>query len=95
MIATWQRRLANAAVLVALLLATFPASSVFSPRAALAQASEPAAPSADASEEIVYIDGNGTIRVIDTTFSGKQVQWFSSSGNCSGWRSNRRRRATG
>lgn len=84
MIATWQRRLANAAVLVALLLATFPASSVFSPRAALAQASEPAAPSADASEEIVYIDGNGTIRVIDTTFSGKQVQWFSSSGN---WRS--------
>ena len=34
--------------------------------------------------EIVYIDGNSTIRVIDTTFSNKQVQWFSSSGN---WRS--------
>ena len=87
MIATRQRGLVNTAVLVALLLAMFPASSVFSPRAARAQESgvdSPAAPSADASEEIVYIDGNGTIRVIDTTFSGKQVQWFSSSGN---WRS--------
>ena len=87
MSATRQRRLINTAVLVALLLAMFPASSVLSPRPARAQESgvdAPTAPSADASEEIVYIDGTGIIRVIDTTFSGKQVQWFSSSNN---WRS--------
>jgi hypothetical protein len=44
-----------------------------------------AAPSADPDEEIVYIDGDGVIRVLDTRVSGSnpEVKWFSPDG---GWR---------
>jgi len=87
MSATRQRRLVHTALLVALLLAMVPVSSALSPQVVRAQesgADAPAAPSADASKEIIYIDSAGTIRVIDTAFSGKQVQWSSPSSN---WRS--------
>lgn len=61
-----------------LLLAQF--SGLFTrPQAAVA------APSADASAEIVYIDPGGVIRVLDPSFpvGQAQVQWFSPTG---GWR---------
>ncbi len=73
-------------MLLALLLSLLPAAGA-TPRSALAEdraADAPAAPSADASRELVYIDGAGVIRVLDLAFSGQQVQWFSPTGN---WRS--------
>ena len=41
-----------------------------------------AAPSADPSEEIVYIDANGWIRIIDPVFNQHEVKWSSPKG---GW----------
>jgi hypothetical protein len=61
--------------------------SVGSPTAAFAEGrtiTAPRTPSADASEEIVYLDNNGFIKVVDITFNDLQVQWVSPS---SGWRS--------
>jgi hypothetical protein len=54
------------------------------PRRRIAPNDAPAAPSADASRELVYVDGNGVIRVLDLAFSSQQVQWFSPSDD---WRS--------
>ena len=75
---------ARFSLLLAILLAFLPAAG--SPQTASAQdraTSAPAAISADASEEIVYIDSGGTIRVLDTQFSQFEVKWVSPD---SGWR---------
>lgn len=74
----WRKRLAKLMVL-ALLWLNLPGGPA-QPLTALA------APSADPNEEIVYIDGDGVIRVLDTTVTSgnPQVQWFSPDG---GWRS--------
>lgn len=80
------RRRWRLAILLTLLFTLLPASGA-TPQSARAEdraADVPAAPSADASREIVYADGAGVIRVLDLAFSGQQVQWFSPSGD---WRS--------
>ena len=72
--------------LLVLMLALLPASGM-APTPVHAEdrtTDAPAAPSADASRELVYVDGNGVIRVLDLAFSGQQVQWFSPSDD---WRS--------
>ena len=74
------------AALLVLMLALLPSSGM-APAPARAEdraADVPAAPSADASRELVYADGNGVIRVLDLAFSSQQVQWFSPSDD---WRS--------
>lgn len=73
----WRKRVAGLLVM-ALLWLNFPGGPA-QPLAALA------APSADPDEEIVYIDGNGVIRVLDTRVTGGNpaVEWFSPDG---GWR---------
>jgi len=79
-----RRAFAHGALLLATLLALLPAAGV--PQVAAAQGrsiTTPGAVSADASEEIVYIDSNGVIRVLDTQFSEHEVKWFSPDG---GWR---------
>lgn len=81
---TRPRVFARFSLLLAILLAFMPAAGV--PQRASAQdraTSAPAAVSADASEEIVYIDSGGTIRVLDTQFSEHEVKWVSPD---SGWR---------
>ena len=82
---TRRRRLIHLSILLATLLALLPATGT--PRVAQAQTgvtAEPAAVSADASEEIVYIDVNGVIRVLDTQFAPNlEVKWVSPD---SGWR---------
>jgi hypothetical protein len=81
-----QRKRWSMAALFVLLVALLPSAGM-APHAAHAEDSAvdaPDAPSADASKEIVYADGAGVIRVLDVSFSGKQVQWFSPTGN---WRS--------
>ena len=82
--ATRQRVLAHVWLLLATVFAFLPAAGA--PQIASAQdraTSAPAAVSADASEEIVYIDSSGTIRVLDTQVSGQEVKWVSPD---SGWR---------
>jgi len=74
------------AALLALLISLLPAATV-TPQLAYAEAQAgdaPAAPSADASKELVYLDGAGVIRVLDIAFAGQQVQWFSPTDD---WRS--------
>lgn len=64
----------------ALIIGQF-ASFIAIPNTARAQEVDPAALSADPSEEIVYIDNTGIIRVLDTQ-GDQPVQWYSPSG---GW----------
>lgn len=81
-----RRRAFNLIALFLLLGSLIPAATLL-PQRAHAEGrllDEPQAPSADSSEEIVYVDGNGFIRVLDIYFTGKQVQWVSPTGN---WRS--------
>lgn len=81
-----RRNLAHLSLLTAMLLALLPAAA-WSPQSVLAESRQIDAideTSADASEEIVYIDGSGFIRVLDTQYeTNKQVQWVSPE---SGWR---------
>jgi hypothetical protein len=81
-----RRNLAHLSLLMAMLLALLPAAA-WSPQPVLAESRQTDAideTSADASEEIVYIDGSGFIRVLDTQHeANKQVQWVSPE---SGWR---------
>jgi hypothetical protein len=80
------RRCWRLAALWVLVLSLLPVSGM-APAPALAEGranDAPAAPSADASRELVYVDGVGVIRVLDLAFSSQQVQWFSPSNN---WRS--------
>ncbi|MFO7634652.1 MAG: VCBS repeat-containing protein [Caldilinea sp.] len=79
-------RRAHIAALLVLWFSLLPVAAV-SPQAASAEGravDAPQAPSADASKEIVYLDGNGFIRVLDIYHGEKQVQWVSPT---SGWRS--------
>ncbi|MBW7885209.1 MAG: BACON domain-containing protein [Caldilineaceae bacterium] len=84
-----RRKLADMAALIALVLAMLPAATM-APQSARAEGraldlpDEAAVPSADASKEIVYIANDGVIWVLDTQFSGKQVQWRSPTND---WRS--------
>lgn len=80
------RRFAHFSLLLATLLALLPAVGL--PQVASAQeraTNAPAAVSADTSEEIVYIDTAGWIRVLDTQYSSadQEVKWVSPD---SGWR---------
>jgi hypothetical protein len=78
------RGVIHVALLFAILLALAPVAGA--PQVAAAQeraATAPVAVSADASEEIVYIDSGGVIRVLDTQFSEHEVKWVSPD---NGWR---------
>jgi len=81
-----RRKLASLPLLIALMLSVLP-SAALTPQAAQAEGrrtEQVDQTSADASEEIVYIDANGFIRVLDTQYeANKQVQWVSPVG---GWR---------
>lgn len=81
-----RRSTASWTLLVAMLLSLLPAAYL-SPAVAQAQDLSPAAEdktSADASEEIVYLDSNGFVRVLDVQFEpGKQITFVSPEG---GWR---------
>lgn len=78
-----RRRTASWSLMVAMLLSLLPAA-MLSPESALAQDLAPAAvdkTSADASEEIVYLDSNGFVRVLDIQYeSGKQITFVSPEG---------------
>jgi hypothetical protein len=81
-----RRKTASWSLLVAMLLSLLPAVAL-TPSTAQAQELDPAAAdqtSADASEEIVYLDSSGYVRVLDVQFeTGKQVTFVSPEGS---WR---------
>ena len=79
--AVWRQR-ARVGILLAVWLSLLAGAAV--PSALAEGQMVPQVPSADASEEIVYVDNNGVIRVQDLAYNTKQVQWYSPT---AGWRS--------